>query len=103
MYAELSWKHQPSGFSTALEGVHFGKTYVNDLNNEATDPYTIFNLRGGFTQKVGSWKFGEFVRVENITDQTYVGSIKVNESNKRFYEPSPPRNWMLGLNASYQF
>lgn len=103
LYAELSWKHAPSGFSTAIEGQHFSKTYVNDLNNEWTDPYTIFNWRGGFAQKMGQWKFGEFVRIENITDRNYVGSIKVNEANKRYYEPSPPRNWLLGVNASYQF
>ena len=102
-YAELSWKHPASGFSTAIEAIHFSRTYVNDLNNEWADPYTIFNWRGSFSQEARNWEFKEFLRIDNFTDRNYVGSVKVNESLKRYYEPSPPRNWLLGLNASYRF
>ncbi len=102
-YTELSWRHPATGFSTAIEGMHFSKTYVNDLNSESTKPYTIFNWRGGFTQNLGQWKLGEFLRLENITDQNYTGSVKINESKQRYYEPSPPLNWLIGVNASYQF
>lgn len=102
-YAELSWRHAPTGFSTAIEGIHFSKTYVNDRNSEATNPYTIFNWRGGFTQKLKAWEFNEFVRVENITDKNYSASIKVNETRLRYYEPASASNWLLGLSASYRF
>ena len=29
--------------------------------------------------------------------------IRLNEGNRRFFEPAPGRTWMLGLNASYAF
>lgn len=102
-YAELSWRHAPTGFSTAIEGIHFSKSYVNDLNNESTDPYSIFNWRGGFTQKMKAWELNEFVRVDNITDKRYAAAFKVNETRLRYYEPASPRNWLLGLSASYRF
>lgn len=102
-YAELSWHHAPTGFSTAIEGIRFSKTYVNDLNTESSNPYTIFNWRGGFTQKIASWEFNEFLRVDNITDKNYSASVKVNETRLRYYEPSSSRNWLLGLSASYRF
>lgn len=103
LYAEVSWTHQASGFSTALEGQRVSKTYVNDANTAAAEDYSVFSWRGGFTQKLNAWKFGEFVRIDNLFDQNYVGSIKPNDSAGRFYEPAAPRNWTLGINASYQF
>lgn len=102
-YAEISWKHNPSGFSTALEGIHNSKAYTNDTNTSSADAYTLFNLKAGFTQKVKSWKFNEFARVDNITDRKYVSSIRINDGFGRFYEPGALRNWTLGLNASYEF
>lgn len=102
-YAELSWKHTATGFSTALETIHFGRTYTNDMNTESADPYTVFNLRGGFTQQIKNWRLGEFVRLDNMFDKVYAGSIRVNDSNLAYYEAGTPRSWTLGLNASCSF
>jgi iron complex outermembrane receptor protein len=104
LYGEVSWKHQPTGFSTALEMRKNSDTNVsfNSADGKA-DGYTVFNWRGGFNQQLNNWKFSEFVRVENITDKKYVGAIRVADGNERFYEAAPTRNWLLGLNASYKF
>ncbi len=100
-YAEASWKHPATGFSTALEGIYFSNVYTNDINTIKADSYAIFNLRGGFTQILGNWKLNEFARIDNLTDKTYVSSVRVNTSAA--YDPGAPRNWTLGLNASYKF
>ncbi len=100
-YAEISWKHDASGFSTALEGIRFSDTYADDLNTIKADGYALFNLRGGFAQKTGQWRFNEFARIDNIADRNYVSSVRVN--NSAAYEPGAGRNYLLGLNASYQF
>ncbi|CAG0975142.1 Metal-pseudopaline receptor CntO [Methylophilaceae bacterium] len=104
MFGELAWKHEPSGFSTAIEGRAFSKSYVsfNPAQGE-TSGYAIASLRAGLNQSIGKWKFNEFLRVENIFDKEYVGSIRVGDSNGAYYEAAPTRNWLLGLNASYQF
>lgn len=103
-YGELSWKHEASGFSTAIEMRKTSDTNVsfNSASGHA-DGYTIFNWRGGFNQKLGNWKFSEFLRVENITDKDYVGSVRVADGNGRYYESAPDRVWLMGLNASYKF
>lgn len=103
LYGEAAWKHQASGFSTAFEGRHNSKVYVNDTNADSANSYTIFNIRAGFQQKLQNWRFSEYVRVENIFDKDYIGSIRVNDGNRRFYEPAAGRNWLLGLNATYVF
>jgi len=41
--------------------------------------------------------------VNNLFDRDYIGSVKLNDSNQRYYEPAANRNWLLGVNASYQF
>ena len=102
-YAELSWKSPDIGFKTALEGRYNSQTYVNDANSDTAPAYTIFNLRGGFEQKVNSWKISEYVRVENILDKNYIGAIRPNDSKLLFFESGAGRNWLLGLSASYQF
>ena len=103
IYGEVAWKYQPLGFSTAFEGRHNSKVYVDDLNSDTAPSYTIFNLRAGFEQKVKDWKFAQYLRVENMFDKEYVGSVRVNDSNGRYYEPAAERNYLLGLSATYQF
>jgi iron complex outermembrane receptor protein len=41
--------------------------------------------------------------VNNLFDHGYVGSVIVGDSNQRYYEPAPGRNWVLGMSAQYQF
>jgi len=43
------------------------------------------------------------LRIENIFDRSYIGAVRVNDSNNRNFEPGAGRNYLLGLNASYQF
>lgn len=105
-YAELSWKHPASGFSTALEAMHFSDTYTNDSNVQRADGYTLANFRAGFVQKYASWQFTEFLRVENLADKTYVSSVRVNASQATTgaaFEPGAGRNWFLGMSASHKF
>lgn len=103
LYGEVSWKEPSVGFYTALEGRYNSKVYVDDRNTDTAPSYTIFNIRAGFQQNVSNWRFSEFVRLENLTDKDYIGSVRVNDSNSRFYEPAMGRAWMLGVNASYRF
>lgn len=100
-YAELSWKHPASGFSTAIEGMHFSDTFTNDANTIKADAFTLFNLRGGFVQKIGAWRINEYARIDNLTDRVYVSSVRVNTAAA--FEPGAPRNWTVGLNLGYQF
>jgi len=103
VYGEVIWRHAASGFHAAAEVRAAGKLYVNDQNSAFGDPYTIGNLRAGFEQKSGKWRLTEFARVDNITNRSYVGSVIIADSNQRFYEPSPTRNYLVGVNAQFRF
>lgn len=103
IYGELSWRHPASGFASALEMRHVGRVYVNDENSDAAAAYTIGNLRLGFEQKTLGWKLKEFLRIDNLSDKKYAGSVIVNEGNARYFEPAPGRNWLAGVSAAYSF
>jgi len=103
LYGELVWRHAPAGFHAGVEARHSGKIYVNDANTESAGAYTVWNLRAGFEQRGRNWRISEFVRVDNVTDRQYIGSVIVAESNGRFYEPAPTRNAMVGVQASLRF
>ena len=99
LYGELRWRHVPSGFNALLEVQHRSRIPVDDLNSDYADAYTLANLALGFAQRAGDWRFSEFLRVENLADTRYVGSVIVNDGNGRFFEPAPGRNAMIGVQA----
>jgi iron complex outermembrane recepter protein len=104
-FAELAWAPSQAwgGFNAAVELVHTGALYVNDINDDAAPAATVANLRAGLAQKRGGWSFSERLRIDNLTDRNYAGSVIVNEGNRRYFEPALPRNWTLSLTASYAF
>jgi iron complex outermembrane receptor protein len=102
-YAELAWKHSPWGLETALEARHIGSIPVDDRNTDAAPAATLFNLRVQLTQVRERWTFREFLRLDNLADRNYVGSVIVNEGNTRWFEPAPGRTWLVGVNAAYAF
>ncbi|MGB4060564.1 MAG: TonB-dependent receptor [Burkholderiaceae bacterium] len=103
-FAELAWRPQAlPGLVGAVEIVHQSGMAVNDTNTDRTSGYTAFNLRVGLEQRVGAWRLREFVRVDNVTDRRYVGSVIANDGNGRFFEPAPGRNWTLGISAQHAF
>ncbi len=91
------------GFSAAAEVQHVGRIYVNDRNSEFAPSYTIGNARIGFAQTSGKVKVAEYVRVNNFTDRNYVGSVIVGDTNGRYFEPAPGRNWFAGVSVNVAF
>ena len=103
LYGELRWSHAPSGFSAALEARRSAKVFVDDANSDAAESYTLTHLRAGFRQVVGDWQFSQVMRIDNLTDRRYIGSVIVADGNGRFFEPGLPRAVSLMLNARRAF
>jgi iron complex outermembrane receptor protein len=106
-YSELSWKYPAYGFSTAIEAIYFSATNAFDTNlattgtDQKANAYTLLNLRAGLTQNLGNWRVSEYARVDNLTDVSYVSTVKVNSSTP--FEPGVTRNYTVGINTSYTF
>ena len=104
LFGELAWRHTSSGLHAAVEGILRDKVYVEDSNlRQAAPGYAIANLRVGIDRKYGPLSLRGFVRLDNVFDRQYVGSVIVGDSNNRFYESAPGRNWLAGVSARYAF
>ncbi|MES2758664.1 MAG: TonB-dependent receptor [Pseudomonadota bacterium] len=104
LFAELAWKDRADRFGAAIETVATSRVYAEDANSEIPAPgYAVVNARVNARQASGAWRFKQFVRVNNLLDREYVGSLIVGDANKRYYEAAPGRNWMVGASVAYTF
>ena len=102
LYAELAW--QPTEqVSTALEMQSLSQRYANDDNSANASGYAAFNWRASYRQQLGNLQLEPFVRIDNLTDREYIGSLIVNGAGARYYEPAPERSWLLGLDVEYRW
>ena len=100
-YGELAWvPANLYGLDTALEVQYVDKLYVNDQNSDAAPSYAVMNARVGFTQTVGRATWKAFVRLNNLFDRNYAGSVIVGDTNGRYFEPAPGRNWFAGVRVA---
>jgi hypothetical protein len=84
-----------------LVGKYSGKVVVDDINSDAAAAYFVANARASLEQKAHRWTLREFVRIGNLAGRSYAGSVIVNESNRRFFEPAPQRTYLAGVTLSF--
>ena len=98
LYGEFRYKQE--AWFAKVEGLYRTRVATNDPNDEFADAYGVVNLVAGLTQRAAGWRVTEFARVDNVGNRNYVGSVIVNETNRRYYEPSPRRNMTVGVQAA---
>ena len=103
LYGELRWRHPSAGFSTALEVRRNARVFVDDANSDAAESYVVTNVRAGFEQRGKGWRLSEFIRVDNLANRNYVGSVIIADGNRRFFEPALPRSVSFLVNGRYEF
>jgi iron complex outermembrane receptor protein len=101
-YAEGAWRYAPVGLRIAAEFLYRSKVAVNDVNSEFAPSYGVVNLVLGLEQRGARWRLNEFLRIDNVGDRAYIGSVVVNDANGRYYEPAPQRAYLVGIQASLQ-
>jgi iron complex outermembrane receptor protein len=76
------------------------KISVDDRNTDDAPGYGTVNLAVARTFAVRQAKLRAFLRIDNVLDARYIGSVIVNEANGRYFESAPGRTWLLGLDVS---
>ena len=86
------------GSQAGLELIRAGRLYANDINTASADGYTTLAAKFSHGWAVGAaGSLTAYARIDNLTNERYVGSVIVNQAASQFFEPSPRRNWTLGL------
>lgn len=103
--AELAWR--PGGMvpgEFAAEWHSQGSSPVDDLNSDFGAGFGVVGLRWSADWVItGSGTLQMLLRADNVFDQRYVGSLIVNEANKRFFETGAPRNYLMSLRWLQRF
>jgi iron complex outermembrane receptor protein len=102
LYAALTWRYAPLGFLITGETLSRAQIFVDDRNSDAAPSYWVENLRAGFERDKGVWHFSVYGSVNDVTNRRYVGSVIVNETNSRFFEPAPGRTVLVMFSAAYR-
>lgn len=103
LFTELLWRQVDNTLELAIEGRAAGSMAANDTNAAFAGGYMVIDIRALARQDIGGWTCAEFVRVDNIFDRAYVGSVIVNQARSQYYESAPGRDWLAGVKATYQF
>jgi iron complex outermembrane receptor protein len=101
LYAGLTWRNEASGFMATAETLVRSRIYADDRNTGYAGGYWTENLRAGFEQKHTGWQTSEYLRIENMFNKAYIGSVIVNDANSRFFEPAPGLGAYLMFEAKY--
>jgi iron complex outermembrane receptor protein len=101
LYAGLTWRAPAAGFVATAETLVRSRIYADDRNTGYAGGYWTENLRAGFEQQRSGWQTSEFLRIENMFNKAYVGSVIVNDANSRFFEPAPGLGAFVMFEAKY--
>lgn len=108
-YAQLNWIALPNDLlKFSLNINRRAQVATNDNNQIKAPAYTVYDLSAS-----GKWSFNVqteqglvtewWIKLANLSDENYVGSVIVNQSNGRSFEPASGRNLVAGLKFGYEF
>lgn len=97
-FVELEWRSGDGRWSSALESRMVGAIAVDDRNIDAAERHARVAWRGQWRARDSGWH--AFLRIDNLFDRRYAGSVIVNEANGRYFEPGAGRGFSLGFGWS---
>jgi iron complex outermembrane receptor protein len=98
VWAELRWSPREA-VDFFVQGNATGRTYADDANTAHAPGYATFDLGIERHWHLGRMALAGFARVDNVFARHAIGSLIVNDSNGRYFEPAPGRQWMLGMSV----
>jgi len=103
-WAELAWKPGALPGEWALELRGQARTAANDTNQDFAPGFGLVNLRWSHELPLGdAGTLQTLVRIDNLADRAHVGSVIVNDGNRRFFEPGAPRSALVSLRWNKAF
>ncbi|WP_159017181.1 TonB-dependent receptor family protein [Cognatiluteimonas profundi] len=95
-WAQLRW-HPRAGVDWFVQGSAVGRIHADDANTSWAPGHATLDVGVERRWTVGGLSVQGFARVDNILDRRSVGSVIVNDSNGRYFEPAPGRGWTLAV------
>lgn len=94
----LVWKH-PSGLSLIQNFQFVDYQFLNDANTEQMGSYRLWNTKISYAKK--RWTL--WAAIDNLAHEQYSSGPDLNATGGRFYNPSPGRNFHIGLQLNLAY
>ncbi len=101
LYAELRWQGD-AGWHVAVDAFALGAVFVNDAGSARAPGYAVGGFDAGRVVHLRGATIAPFLRIDNLLDRRYIGSVIVNDGNGRYFEPAPGRSVLLGVRVRFQ-
>jgi iron complex outermembrane receptor protein len=75
------------GPHASVNAQYVSKVPTNDLNTVAAPSYAIVGADTGYGVDLRHYRVNGFFRINNLLNRHYVGSVIVDDSNSRYFEP----------------
>ncbi len=99
--ASLRWGGS-RGWHAQLQLSAIGAIVANDTNTARAPGYALVDASLGYVIDDTQVQIAPFVRLDNLLDRRHVGSVIVNESTGRYFEPGPGRAIYVGCRLSFR-
>lgn len=102
-YAQINWSPLSNDLlKFGLSAVHRAQVVINDNNQIKAPAYTTFDI--SVSGKI-NWLLQTdwWIKLANLTNENYVGSVIVNQTNGRAFESASGRNLAAGVKVGYEF
>ena len=94
------WSSQ-GGWWTRLGARHVGSVSVDSARDSRASAYTVVDAEATRRFVLSGAQARAFLRLENLLDRQYAGSVIVNEANGRYFEPAPGRGVFAGIDLRW--
>jgi iron complex outermembrane receptor protein len=91
------------GFFANFDIQYIDEREADNANTAEAKDYIVANLRTGYEHSLGDWQLAGFVGVNNLTNQKYIDSLRINGGFERYFEPAPRTQVYGGVSVGYLF
>ena len=101
LYADILYESD-MGLYAGADLLYVSDFFVNDSNSQKNDGYKVLNLKSGFERSFyNKINLNAFLGLNNVLDEKYNSSVRVNAFGDRFFEPAPEFNLFGGFSLRY--
>jgi iron complex outermembrane receptor protein len=97
-WARIRWQPR-QGMEWFAEGNAIGRMQADDANTAWAPGHATLDLGVERRWTMGGLSVRGSARVDNVLDRRSIGSVIVNDSNGRFFEPAPGRGWTVSVSV----
>ncbi|WP_426702772.1 TonB-dependent receptor family protein [Rhodanobacter sp. Col0626] len=99
--ASLRWGAS-HGWHAQLQLSAIGAVVADDANTARAPGYALVDASVGYVIDDAGMQIAPFLRLDNLFDRRYIGSVIVNESTGRYFEPGPGRAVYVGCRLTFR-